>query len=79
VGMEKEWSPGHSLKTLIFLAALILGVLLMPAGAYFYFARGYAPVATTAAPMPFEKLLARTALHARLATRRASPSPSRTL
>jgi mono/diheme cytochrome c family protein len=55
------------LKTLVFLAGLIVGVFLMPAGAYFYFARGYAPVATTAAPMPFEKLLARTALHARMA------------
>ncbi|MEI8064200.1 MAG: cytochrome c [Verrucomicrobiota bacterium] len=33
---------------------------------YLFFAGGYAPVATAAAPMPFEKLLARQALHARL-------------
>jgi thiosulfate dehydrogenase len=54
-------------KKLIFLAGLIVGVVLVPAVAYFYFAGGYAPVATAAAPMPFEKMLARKALHARLA------------
>jgi mono/diheme cytochrome c family protein len=55
------------MKKLSFLTGLIVGVLLIPASAYFYFAEGYAPVATAAAPMPFEKLLATTALHARLA------------
>ena len=55
------------MKKLNFLGGLIAGVLLVPAGAYLYFAAGYAPVATTAAPMPFEKMLATTALHARLA------------
>jgi thiosulfate dehydrogenase len=55
------------MKKLIFLTGLIVGVLLIPAGAYFYFTGGFAPVATSAAPMPFEKMLASTALHARLA------------
>jgi mono/diheme cytochrome c family protein len=55
------------MKKLIFLVGLILGAVLIPAGAFLYFAWGYAPVATAAAPMPFEKMLARTALHARLA------------
>jgi len=55
------------MKKLSFFAGLIVGAFLIPAGAYFYFARGYAPVATSAAPLPFEKMLARTALHARLA------------
>lgn len=55
------------MKKLIFLTGLVVGVLLIPAGAYLYFAEGYAPVATAAAPMPFEKFLATTALHARLA------------
>ena len=54
------------MKTLNFLAGLVVGVLLIPAGACFYFAGGHAPVATSAAPMPFEKMLARSALHARL-------------
>jgi len=33
---------------------------------YLYFASGSAPVATSAPPMPFEKTLARKALHARM-------------
>jgi mono/diheme cytochrome c family protein len=55
------------MKKLNFVVGLIVGVLLMPVGAYVYFSGGFAPVATSAAPMPFEKLLATTALHARLA------------
>ena len=55
------------MKKRSFLAGLIVGVLLVPAGGYLYFAGGYAPVATGAAPIPFEKMLARKALHARLA------------
>jgi mono/diheme cytochrome c family protein len=54
------------MKILVFLAGLIVGVLLIPAGVSVYFSGGYAPVATAAAPMPFEKMMARTALHARL-------------
>ena len=49
-----------------FVIGLIVGVLLIPVGAYLYFAGGYAPVATSAAPMPFEKMLANKALDARL-------------
>jgi thiosulfate dehydrogenase len=45
---------------------IILGVLLVGCGAYFYFATGRAPVATAAAPMPFEATFARIALHAYL-------------
>jgi mono/diheme cytochrome c family protein len=55
------------MKKLIFLTGLIVGALLIPGGAYLYFAWGYAPVATAAAPLPFEKLLATAALNARLA------------
>ena len=54
-----------------FLAGLVTGVvlsgLLIGGGTYLYFAGGYAPVATAAPPLPFEQLLARRALHARLA------------
>jgi len=49
-----------------FVIGLIVGVLLIPVGAYLYFAGGYAPVATSAPPMPFEKMLAKKALDARL-------------
>lgn len=53
-----------------FLVGLIAGAglagLLLGIGAYTFFAGGYAPVATGAPPLPFEKLLARKALHARL-------------
>lgn len=49
-----------------FLIGLILGLIAVPACVYFYFSSGKAPVATSAEPMPFEKTLARMALHARL-------------
>jgi len=49
-----------------FLFGLILGLIAVPAMAYFYFSTGTAPVATSAPPMPFEKMLASKALHARL-------------
>ena len=37
---------------------ILLGVLLIAGGVYYYFSSGMAPVATSAAPMPFEKKLA---------------------
>ena len=49
-----------------FLFGLILGLVLLPVVIYFYFAKGIAPVATAAPPMPFEKMFASMALHARL-------------
>jgi thiosulfate dehydrogenase len=50
--------------TLIF--GIILGVIGVLAGVYFYFATGQAPVATSAQAMPFEKRLAHQALNARV-------------
>jgi thiosulfate dehydrogenase len=52
------------LKTLVI--GLLLGVLLVVGGVWFYFTTGRAPVATTDPPMPFEKRLANGALHARI-------------
>ena len=49
-----------------FVVGIIVGVILVPACLYLYFASGSAPVATSAPPMPFEKSLARMALHARM-------------
>lgn len=49
-----------------FVFGLILGIILVPIIVYLYFLTGMAPVATTAPPMPFEKMFARMALHARM-------------
>ncbi len=57
-----------------FLLGLVVGVCLIPAAMYMYFRLGFAPVATAAPPMLFEKRLARMALHARL-DKEASAQP----
>ncbi len=49
-----------------FFAGLILGLLILPCGAYLYFTGGSAPVATTDSDMPFEKFFAKKAQHARI-------------
>ena len=49
-----------------FVAGLILGLILVPFGAYVYFTGGSAPVATTDSDMPFETFFARKALDARI-------------
>jgi thiosulfate dehydrogenase len=49
-----------------FLIGLIVGLIVIPIGVYMYFSTGAAPVATSSSPMPFEKMLAGMALHARL-------------
>jgi len=48
------------------LVGIVIGVLLVAAGGYFYFATGRAPVATTAPDIPFERRFARMALRAYL-------------
>jgi thiosulfate dehydrogenase len=49
-----------------FVAGVLTTIVLLVAASYVYFATGMAPVETSAAPVPFEKKLARLALHARL-------------
>ncbi len=44
----------------------MLGLAIVPAVAYSYFTSGSAPVATTDGDMPFERYLAKNALHARI-------------
>ena len=61
------------MKTL--LLGLVLGVAAVAAGAYLYFSLGYAPVATSAPPMPFEERMANMALHARIAKEAPSGVP----
>jgi len=48
------------------LVGIVVGVLLVIFGVYFYFAGGHAPVATNAPEMPFEHKLAHMAQHAYL-------------
>ena len=50
-----------------FILGLLLGLVLIPVGAYVYFTGGSAPVATSDGDMPFEKFLAKKALHVRIA------------
>lgn len=50
----------------IFIIGLIIGLIILPICGYIYFRFGYAPVATSAAPMPFEKKMASLALRARI-------------
>lgn len=45
---------------------MIFGVVVIALGVYWYFATGQAPVATSASPMPFERMLAHKALNAKV-------------
>jgi mono/diheme cytochrome c family protein len=58
-----------------FLLGLLVGLVVLPASVYVYLQFGYAPVATAAPPLPFEKRLARMALHARMAKEAPAQSP----
>src|SRR6266851_4161416 len=49
-----------------FIVGIVIGVLLVAAGIWFYFSTGRAPVAAADPPMPFEKKLAKAAQHARI-------------
>jgi thiosulfate dehydrogenase len=49
-----------------FILGLIIGLLLIPAGAFLYVKSGRVPVATSAPPLPFEKKLAKMGLSAKI-------------
>ncbi|HET7873083.1 MAG TPA: cytochrome c, partial [Terriglobales bacterium] len=49
-----------------FIFGLIIGLLIPAAAAFCYFSFGYAPVAASAPPMPFEEKIAHMALAARI-------------
>lgn len=53
----------------------ILGVIAIAAGVSYYFSSGRAPVAVTDPDMPFERMFARKALHARIDSQPAMESP----
>jgi thiosulfate dehydrogenase len=58
-----------------FLAGFVIGLLVLPALVYVYCKQGYAPVATSAPPLPFERAVTTTALHARIAKEMPARSP----
>jgi thiosulfate dehydrogenase len=63
-------SPGWDLQreesVKKFLFGVFVGLVAIAGGGFAYFAGGFAPVATSAPPMPFERMLAGRALHARI-------------
>ncbi len=58
-----------------FIFGLILGLLIPAAAGYCYFRFGYAPIATSADPMPFEKQMAQLAIHAHVTKEAPKQSP----
>jgi thiosulfate dehydrogenase len=50
-----------------FIVGFVLGLVVLPVSAYLYIRAGRMPVATSAPPLPFERSLDETALHARIA------------
>ena len=57
------------------LLGILLGIVLVMVGVYFYFSTGMAPVAVTAPPMPFERKFAHMGLAAYMA-KQPHPEPS---
>ena len=58
-----------------FLFGLIFGLAAVSICLFAYFATGFAPVATSAAPMPLERMLAKLALHARIGREMPKSAP----
>jgi len=58
-----------------FLYGVIVALAASAGAVLVYFAGGFAPVATSAPPMPFERMLARRALHARIEAEMPEVSP----
>ena len=56
---------------------ILLTMLVVAGGVYFYFATGMAPAATSDPPMPFEKKLANMALNAQLRSNKSARLPWR--
>ena len=58
-----------------FLFGVVLGVLLLPVGAYLWFAHGKPPVAVADSPLPFEGQITNVPLHARI-DKEMPPAPA---
>jgi mono/diheme cytochrome c family protein len=61
-----------------FLLGLVIGLVIIPIAGFLYVFLGYAPVATSAAPLPLEKRITHAAMNARIAKEapRSSPLPA---
>lgn len=62
-------------RAVVFILGFILGVIILPITAYFYFRLGHAPVATSAPPLPLERKMANMALHARISKEAPKSAP----
>lgn len=62
-------------RGVVFILGFIIGIIVLPICGYFYFRFGYAPVATSAPPMPFEKKMAGMALHAKISSEAPKSAP----
>jgi thiosulfate dehydrogenase len=58
-----------------FVVGLLVGVLLVAGGIYYYFTSGMAPVAAADPPMPYEKKMANRSLDAHIEKANVPPSP----
>ena len=58
-----------------FLVGLILGLLIVPAAAFYYLHSGHPPVAVSDPPFPFERQLVRAPLHARIESEMPKSAP----
>jgi len=58
-----------------FVVGILVGVLLLMGGVYYYFSSGMAPVATADPPMPYEKQMANKALNAHIGKQNIASSP----
>ena len=58
-----------------FILGFIIGLITVPVVAFLYFQFGLAPVATASSPIPLEKFLAQTALHAAIGRSAPKDSP----
>src|SRR5882757_4469587 len=58
-----------------FLLGVVVGILLLPLGAFLYIRQGYAPVATSAPMLPLERQVTSMALNARIAKEAPANSP----
>jgi mono/diheme cytochrome c family protein len=58
--------PEVKVEMIRFLLGLVLGVLLLPLGAWYWLSHGRPPVAVADAPLPFERQITHMPLHARI-------------
>ncbi len=58
-----------------FVLGFVFGLIILPLFSWLYFRFGYAPVATAASPLPFEKQLAHMALNVRIRKEAPKHSP----